>query len=291
MKKITVITLIMMCVVVTSGCKDSLFADRFTVESQDDYTYDYREMYVNGDTKDLDGKELDAFNTASKIYSLYIEKCQNDYEKVKAAHDYIVKNCTYNKEAVDNDSLVDDDFSVYGVLVKGIAVCEGYAKAFMMLMDIADIECIMVTGNAGEDNVLHAWNMVKLEDEWYHIDVTFDDPYPETEEIVYLYFNVSDEIISKDHTWNNSVTPKADDNRYDLIAGNEERITTIDEFRLLIGDVCNKTRKYVAFVWMGKGMISEEQWRSAINNSVIASVKYSCVGVEGRRLYMVNFGY
>ena len=291
MKKIRKIVYIFVCTAILTGCKSSFFSDEYTIDITHDGEYDYHEMYVNSDPGDLTDKELEAFNEASRVYSLYIDNCSSDYEKVKAAHDYIVKNCMYNKAAVDNDSLVDDDFSVYGTLVKGIAVCEGYAKAFKMLMDIADIDCIIVTGTVGEDEVLHAWNMVKLEDDWYHVDVTFDDPYPETKEIVYLYFNISDDIISKDHSWNKNVTPQADDNSYDLIARDETQIATVDEFKLLIGNNCNQSKDYFSFVWTGEGMISEEQWRSAINNTNIANVAFSCVGVEGRRLYMVNFAY
>ncbi len=291
MKKLGKIALLMICAVTMSGCGNSIFSDEYTIDITDDGEYDYHEMYINNDPKDLTDKELEAFNEAARVYSLYIDNCANDYEKVKSAHDYIVKNCTYNKEAVDKDSLVDDDFSVYGTLVKGVAVCEGYAKSFKMLMDIADIECIIVTGKAGVGDVLHAWNMVKLNDCWYHVDVTYDDPYPETKEIVYLYFNISDDIISKDHSWNRSTTPQANDGTYDLIYKNETHITTIDEFRLLISDSCNKSKDYFSFVWTGKDMISEEQWRNAISNTNIANVAFSCVGVEGRRLYMVNFSY
>ncbi len=291
MSKIRKIIIVAMCaVVILTGCNNSLFSERYTTDLSGDGEYDYRKMYITGDSGDLTDKELEAFNEASRVYSLYIDNCSSDYDKVKAAHDYIIKNCVYNKEAVDNDSLVDDDFSVYGALVKGVAVCEGYAKAFKMLMDIAGIDCIMVTGTVGEDEVLHAWNMVKLKDDWYHVDVTFDDPYPETSEIVYLYFNISDDIISKDHSWNKNVTPEADDSSYDLLI-NETQIATVDEFKLFIGNCSNKTVGYTSFVWTGKDMISETQWRSAINSTVIANVAFSCVGVDGRRLYMVNLSY
>lgn len=291
MKKLKKIVLIALCGATLSGCNSSMCSSEYTIDITSNGEYDYHEMYVNGDPGDLTDKELEAFNEASRVYSLYIDNCSSDYEKVKAAHDYIVKNCTYNKEAVDNDSLVDDDFTVYGTLVKGISVCEGYAKSFKMLMDIAEIDCIIVTGKVGEDEVLHAWNMVKLNDTWYHVDVTFDDPYPETKEIVYLYFNISDDIIAKDHTWNRNTTPQANDNSYDIIAKNETQIVTIEEFKLLISDSCNKSKDYFSFVWNGQGMISEEQWRSAIGNTNIANVSFACVGVDGRRLYMVNFSY
>ena len=201
-------------VLVLSGC--NLTTNRFDKDNSDK-EYDYREMYLNNDTMDLTDKDLEAFNEATRIYNLYIKSCDNDFKKAVAAHDYIIRNCIYNVEAIDNDELTDDDFSEYGVFVKGRAVCEGHAKAYKMLMDIADIDCIIVTGTVGENDISHAWNMIKLDNSWYHVDVTYDDPNPETKEIVYLYMNITDEIIEKDHKWNKNNTPEANDTKYDYV--------------------------------------------------------------------------
>ena len=292
MKKVVLVCVLFICLATMTGCLKKLTYDNgYAVETSDDLEYDYRNMYLKGDTGNLTGKELEAFNAACKIYKLYIEKSGSDYDKIKAAHDYIVRNCTYNKEAIDNDTLSDDDFTEYGTLVKGLSVCEGYAKAFMMLMNIADIECMMVTGRAGENDVLHAWNMVKLDGKWYHIDVTFDDPYPETDEIVYLYFNISDDIIAKDHTWDTELTPEADDNSYDIVNNKIKQLVTVEEFYLFINSSINTNENNISFVWTGKELIDDMQWRKALSNTSIANASYSCVGVEGRRLYMVKFGY
>ena len=202
------IAILAVSVLLLSGC--NLTTNRFDKENSDK-EYDYREMYLNNDTMDLTDKDLEAFNEATRIYNLYIKSCDNDFKKAVAAHDYIIRNCIYNVEAIDNDELTDDDFSEYGVFVKGRAVCEGYAKAYKMLMDIADIDCIIVTGTVGENDISHAWNMIKLDNSWYHVDVTYDDPNPETKEIVYLYMNITDEIIEKDHKWNKKNTPEAND--------------------------------------------------------------------------------
>lgn len=273
-----------------AGCDFENLSERFA-ESSEYGDYDYREMYLNNDSKDLTDKDLEVFNTASRIYSLYIESCDSDYEKVLAAHDYIIKNCTYNKEAIDNDTLVDDDFHPYGVFVKEKAVCEGYARAFKMLMDIAGIDCIMVTGTVGEDNTSHAWNMVKLENDWYHVDVTFDDPYPETQEIVYLYLNVTDEIIAKDHTWNRNVTPEAHADKFDYVKINSQQYGTEDEIQELVRQCSENKTTYISFVWTKQDMITDDLWRNALKGTNITNLSYSCLGVDGRRMYMVSFTY
>lgn len=286
--------LMVICLVVTvllSGCDMSNLTDRFSRDTDNSGEYDYREMYLNNDTKDLKGRELEVFNAASRVYSIYMEDCTNDYDKVVAAHDYIVENCVYNKDAIDSDTLSDDDFEPYGVFIKGVAVCEGYAEAFKLLMDIAGIECNIVIGTVGEEETLHAWNMVKLDGDWYHVDVTFDDPYPETAEIVYLYLNVTDDILSKDHSWDKSETPEANSDEYEYIKRSGNECTSIGELKVLLDQCDREGSGYVSFVWTGEGMISDDIWQQVLRNTDIAGLTYSYLGADYRRLYMVNLEY
>lgn len=282
------IVIVVVCMILLCGCR--LSNSRFNIEDEKK-EYDYRQMYLDNDTGDLTDKDLDAFNEAVKVYNLYLKSCENDFKKVVAAHNYIINNCIYNLEGIDDDTLTDDDFSAYGVFVKGLAVCEGYAKAFEMLMDIADIDCIMVTGTIGEEDIPHAWNMVKLEDSWYHVDVTYDDPYPETKEIIYVYLNVTDEIIERDHKWNKNNTPEALNNKYDYVKINKLSYGEKEEIINLIQD-CNLNNKtYTSFIWNGTDEIDEAVWKEALKGTDISNLSFSYIGVEGRRMYMINLVY
>ena len=85
----------------------------------------------------------------------------SDYEKVKALHDWLCRNAEY-----------DNTFTNYGadgVLLKGTGVCQSYTDAFRGMLGLIGIE------NATETGDDHIWNMVCLDGEWYHIDVTWDD--------------------------------------------------------------------------------------------------------------------
>lgn len=125
------------------------------------------------------------------------------YDKLKYFHDYLVTHC---------ESSTDDPYAntVYGALVKGKALCEGYAKSFSYLCNKAGIENMIVTGST---DVAHMWNMVKVDGNWYHVDVTWDKPdgmlaemYPDM--ILYQYFMVTDSVIENDHTiWTVSSDP------------------------------------------------------------------------------------
>ena len=101
------------------------------------------------------------------------------HEKLKSIHDYLANNVVY-----DNTIAEPNIFDVYGALINGVCVCEGYAEAFKLLCDREGIPCITVvgTGNGGA----HKWNMVQMEDgEWYTMDATWDD---QESNIYYSYF-------------------------------------------------------------------------------------------------------
>ena len=115
-----------------------------------------------------------------------------EYEKELFLHDYIVNNCEYNKSA--NSHKI---FTCYGCLVEQKAVCSGYSKAMQLLMNTIGINCITIAGSS--KNEPHMWNIVKINDKCYHLDVTWDGVGGLNQ---YNYFNVNDEIIKKDHNIN-----------------------------------------------------------------------------------------
>lgn len=107
-------------------------------------------------------------------------------------HDTIITSCEYS-ETSNSDN-------VYGCLVEGKAVCEGYSRAMQYLCTLVGIKCIIVTGVADED---HMWNMVEIDNKWYHIDLTWDDPRynpPIDDYISHTYHNVTTADICIDHT-------------------------------------------------------------------------------------------
>ncbi len=112
-------------------------------------------------------------------------------------HDAIVRQCTYS----DQTTHPLNAHNLIGPFLEGRCVCEGYAKAFQYLADLVKLPCITVTGTAfshAHSAEGHAWNLVKLGDRTYHVDVTFDRQI-ETDRISRAYFNLSTEEITYDH--------------------------------------------------------------------------------------------
>lgn len=106
-------------------------------------------------------------------------------EKERYIHDALIERVDYHGGTAMGQS-------AYSALVSGRSVCAGYARAFQYLMMELDIPCYYCTGYSGED---HAWNIVKLDDGYYNVDVTWDDTKPST----YDYFNKTDADYAQTH--------------------------------------------------------------------------------------------
>ena len=80
------------------------------------------------------------------------------------------------------------------------AVCDGYARAFQYLMGQAGLQCLLVRGNAGGEG--HAWNVARINDAYYQVDVTWDDPVgmDDPDYVYYGYLNLTDADMTRDHT-------------------------------------------------------------------------------------------
>lgn len=110
----------------------------------------------------------------------------DDYDCEKAVHDAILDNFTYSLSAEMNQS-------AYSGFANKSTVCAGYARCFQYEMQMLGIPCYYCRGVAGEP---HAWNIIKLDGEYYNVDATWDDS---TNTWQYEYFNLSDDDIRKDH--------------------------------------------------------------------------------------------
>lgn len=152
------------------------------------------------------------------IIDKLIKQGMSDYEKEVALHDYLLKNAEYDKRLYDGN-MPEESYTDYGVLVKGTGVCDSYAKAMYRLLNSAGIETLYVTGDAidGRNTIPHAWNIVKLDGEYYNLDATWNDPivYNKPQGIIrYTYFNITDEKLSKDHIWDRSKYPECTSEKY-----------------------------------------------------------------------------
>ena len=121
-------------------------------------------------------------NAADKLLEGLESSDLSDAEKALLVHDRLAVNCKY--DTTDADKLSPDCYRAYGALVNKNAVCEGYAKAYMYLMNRLSIQTEMATSK----KLNHAWNIVTIDGERYHVDVSHDDTIPDLLGQVYHEF-------------------------------------------------------------------------------------------------------
>ncbi|MBO7355889.1 MAG: hypothetical protein J6U50_04590, partial [Lachnospiraceae bacterium] len=118
------------------------------------------------------------FESAASAIEEAARQYSDDYSREKYVHDTLIGSVVY-------DASAPMDQSAYSALVNGRSVCAGYARAFQYVCQKLGIPAYYCAGTSGED---HAWNIVKLSDGYYNVDVTWDDAEPAS----YDYFNRTD---------------------------------------------------------------------------------------------------
>jgi len=142
------------------------------------------DLQFNRTAKNPEGENA-AFEKAAGDIIAQASSLGTDYDKECFVHDTLLRNIDYVRSAEMNQS-------AYSALVNGRTVCAGYARAFQYVMQQLGVPCYYCVGYAGED---HAWNIVRLEDDYYNADLTWDD----TGEGTYDYFNKTDADYADTH--------------------------------------------------------------------------------------------
>lgn len=157
----------------------------------------YGEIYVKI-TKKYTDSEIEQINEEIKeIYSEYNLEEKTLEEKIKTFHDYLIKNTTYDEEFANTGKSEYHPSKAIGALLEHYAVCGGYTDAMALFLDYINVPNLIITN----DN--HAWNLVYYNDNWLHIDSTWNDA--EIERFNYEFYLVNTqkllEIDTTQHTF------------------------------------------------------------------------------------------
>lgn len=193
-------------------------------------------------------KKREVLEKLQKIERSVISSDMSDVVKVFVINKYIISSTIYDRvnyyqeKAGKINDLPDDDYSLYGVLCKKMGVCGGIAEAVCLILARQNIECKYVTGKT-KDGGGHAWNMVKLNGNWYALDVTWNlNSYysakakkanlvaskkpeiikksqynyydQEMEKGIHKYFLLTDTEMKESRTWKYGSYPKCGEGQY-----------------------------------------------------------------------------
>lgn len=137
-----------------------------------------------------------------------IKENMKDDQKIKLIHDYIINNTKYDTDRSDNKIIKYDSDTAYGALIEHYAICGGYADSMKLFLDYLNIPNYKISSEN------HIWNFVYVNNKWYHLDLTWDDPVTSTGKDVleYDYFLITSKELKQmntdQHFYDQSVYPE-----------------------------------------------------------------------------------
>lgn len=178
----------------------------------------------------------------------------SEWEKVQYAHDFICQNVYYDKlkKAYSHE--------IIGPLGQGVGVCEGIAKAVKILCDALGIWCIIALSEANPEKGIkyrHAWNVIRINGQYYHLDATFDNTLGKSTDVIrYDYFCLSDKQLFRDHqplVWK---IPSCEDGDHFYYKEKKLSFTKMEDVRKRAAQAVKKG-KVLTFHWRG-GYLTKE---------------------------------
>lgn len=162
-----------------------------------------------------------------------------DFENEQKIHDVLSKKVTYY-EYEDLSKIPSKYHTIEGTLTENLAVCDGLAKTFQILLDKVGIKSIIVSGSL--NGTSHAWNMVQLEDGWYHTDITSDNSIKTEKKVVFhSYFNINTETIKKTHVISEEdIIPESTSTKYNFYEYTGKNIVSGDNFANKLKEIISK---------------------------------------------------
>lgn len=243
------------------------------------YGYDYEKLTLNVKYDDsaeiIRSKQKEILAEADKVIAAVIKEGMSADEKQMAIYDYLNNNTAYDDAALENameqefktvDAKYNDSFNTYGILVKKVGVCMSYAHTFQLLSDLVQVPSMVVTGTMSGVN--HAWNKVKIGDEWVNVDPTNNAT---NTGLPYLLYNSNDatasdvEYVMDKAYWLDHELPlfKATSNAYDYYVTQGLEVDSLDAYKTKLAEQLKKGETLVVLRVLGNADSSELMKKTA----------------------------
>jgi len=110
----------------------------------------------------------------NEIYKEITNDTMTIEQKIRVIHDYIVNNTKYDSDRLNNNIQKYESDTSYGVLFQGYGFCSGYSDTMAIFLSLMGINNYKIASER------HVWNLVNLDNKWYHLDVSWNDPVSDT---------------------------------------------------------------------------------------------------------------
>lgn len=149
------------------------------------------ELIIN---RNYNHKDIDILNKKmSEIIKNVIKEEKDKKKIIRLAHDYIINNAKYDSDRPNKKIIKYRSDTAYGVLIEGYGICGGYSDAMALFLNHYNIPNFKVES---ED---HVWNAVYIDNKWYHLDLTWDDPVTSdgSNVLIHDYFLIDTENLER----------------------------------------------------------------------------------------------
>ncbi len=141
-------------------------------------------------------EQIDFINAyIDKFISENINSSMSNLDKIKVFHDYIINNTVYDENGQNSHS-----YTAYNLITTGKSICGGYSDIMAIYLNKLGIKNYKITSEN------HIWNLVNLDDKWFHLDVTWDDPIASdgNQYLIHNFFMItSEELFNLDKVEHN----------------------------------------------------------------------------------------
>ena len=295
---------------------DVLIANTYLIKS----TKQISDAYKSNDSSKLSDADRETLDLASKILDEIIKPDMSDYEKEKAVYVYLTTKLKSTNGILTVIAPNTENSEPHDVLKNKSAVCVGYATTFRMFMQMMDIECMVVHSS----DLSHSWDLVKLDDGWYHVDCYSDETTGGTTTVAeydeglggavtatttdgqdnvkdiasYANFNMDDNYCAANHNWNRSFFPAADGKKYNYILNNTKQLKNIYKLPDYVAKMVSKKKSLIVCSFKSfdeKAQYEANYMADSLQNNLIndtRSVDYRwATDADGNYIFIMNVSY
>lgn len=214
------------------------------------------------------------------------------YSKIRYVYEYLGTGVTYDENSVNNQN-------IQSVFLNGSTVCMGYSRATQYLLGKMGIFCTLVTGTAAPENEEHAWNLVKIGENYYYVDTTWGNPgFAEQQEgsvkeVSYTYLCCTTDTLSMTHTPDDALRlPECTDDSYNYYKLNGTWYDTYDEGTVyqVLADSISQGYEKSEFKFAGRDSYSQAEAALVDGDLIERAVRDNYAFSQGET-FQWNVGY